>query len=185
MNRTILIGFAATVCLVGCNKSSTSAAPSRPDDVVQAKLKELAGSGAKDCGRLDVKAANDQFKVSSTCATSAADSKKPFYVAYDMPGMTTGVAGNSEGKLFALELQGAGTGAKLESGPCPAALRVAPSLRLTCFIPGTMGLNPTGADPHSGIQTTPGASPHGGSMGIPQPFDSSNGGTVAPAPKKK
>jgi len=184
MNRTILIGLAAAVCLVGCNKSSTSAAPSRPSDAVQLKLQELAGSGAKDCGRLDVKAANDQFKASSTCATNAADNKKPFYVAYDMPGMTTGVAGNSEGKLFALELQGAGTGAKLESGPCPAALRVAPSLRLTCFIPGTMGLNPTGADPHSGIQTTPGASPHGGSMGIPQPFDSSNAG-AAPPPKKK
>src|SRR5580765_678950 len=106
MNRRILIGLAAAVCLVGCNKSSTSAAPSRPSDAVQLKLQELAGSGAKDCGRLDVKAANDQFKASSTCATNAADNKKPFYVAYDMPGMTTGVAGNSEGKLFALELQG-------------------------------------------------------------------------------
>src|SRR5215468_2241970 len=116
MNRTVLLGLAAAVCLTACNKSRSPAAPSRPNDAVQSKLKELAGSDATDCGRIDVKAPNDQFKTASTCATSAADGKKPFYVAYDMPGMTTGVAGNSEGKLFALQLQGAGTGAQLESG---------------------------------------------------------------------
>jgi hypothetical protein len=186
MNRTLLLGLAAAVCLAGCNKSSTPAAPSRPNDAVQQKLKELAGSGATDCGRLDVKAANEQFKTASTCATNSADGKKPFYVAYDMPGMTTGVAGNAEGKLFALELQGSGTGAKLDSGPCPAALRIAPSGRLTCFIPGTMGLSPTGADPHSGISTMPGANPHaGGTTGLPQPFGSPNTGAAPPPPPKK
>ncbi len=184
MNRAIVLGLAAAACLIGCNKSSTtSAAPSRPDDAVQQKLKQLAGSGATDCGRLDVKAPNDQFKTASNCATKAADSKQPFYVAYDMPGMTTGVAGSSDGKLFALELQGSGTGAKLESGPCPAALRIAPSGRLTCFIPGTMGLSPTGADPHSGIPMTQGASPHAGT-GIPRPFDTPKAGSAQPPPKK-
>jgi hypothetical protein len=185
MNKALVLVLIAAACLMGCNKSSTtSAAPSRPDDAVQRKLKELAGSGATDCGRLDVKAANEQFKTASTCATNAAEKKQPFYVAYDMPGMTTGVAGSSDGKLFALELQGAGTGAKLDSGPCPAALRIAPSGRLTCFIPGTMGMNPTGADPHSGIPITPGAGPQGG-MGIPQPFNSPNAGKAQPPPKKK
>ena len=185
MNRTTLLGLAAAVCLAGCNKTTTPAAPSRPNDAVQLKLKELAGSNATDCGRLDVKAPNDQFKTASTCATNAADGKKPFYVAYDMPGMTTGVAGNVEGKLFALQLQGAGTGAQLESGPCPAALRIAPSGRLTCFVPGTMGLNATGADPHSGIPTMPAANPHaGGPTGLPQPFGSTST-TTPPPPKKK
>jgi hypothetical protein len=184
MNKAIVLGLAAATCLIGCNKSSTTtSAPSRPDDAVQQKLKELAGSGATDCGRLDVKAPMDQFKVASTCATKASDGKQPFYVAYDMPGMTTGVAGSSDGKLFALELQGAGTGAKLESGPCPAALRIAPSGRLTCFIPGTMGLTPTGADPHSGIPMTQGANPHSGTA-LPQPFDSP-AGAAQPVPKKK
>jgi hypothetical protein len=184
MNKTLLLGLIAAACLTGCNKSSTSAAPAKPDDAVQRKLKELAGSGATDCGRLDIKAANEQLTSASSCATKAAEKKQPFYVAYDMPGMTTGVAGSTSG-VFALELQGSGTGAKLDSGPCPAPLRIAPSGRLTCFIPGTMGLNPTGADPHSGIPVTPGASPHGGSMGIPQPFNSPNAGTAQPAPKKK
>lgn len=185
MNKAIVLGLAAATCLIGCNKSSTtSSAPSRPDDAVQQKLKQLAGSGASDCGRLDVKAPIDQFKAASTCATKASEGKQPFYVAYDMPGMTTGVAGSSDGKLFALELQGGGTGAKLESGACPAALRIAPSGRLTCFIPGTMGLTPTGADPHSGIPMTQGGNPSGG-MGIPQPFDSPHAGATQVPPKKK
>lgn len=184
MKKMLTVALLASACLIGCNKSPKSSAPARPDDVVQQKLKELAGSGATDCGRLDIKAANDQLSNASTCATKAADKKQAFYIAYDMPGMSTGVAGNSGGQLFALQLQGSGTGAKLESGACPGALRVAPSGRLTCFIPGTMGLNATGADPHSGIPTTPGASPHGGGMGIPQPFDAPSSGSAAP-PKKK
>jgi hypothetical protein len=184
MKTLLTLTLIASACMIGCNKSSPPAAPARPDDVVQRKLKELSGSGATDCGRLDIKAATDQLTKASTCATKAAENKQPFYIAYDMPGMSTGVAGNSGGQLFALQLQGAGTGAKLESGPCPGTLRVAPSGRLTCFIPGTMGLSATGADPHSGIPTTPGASPHGGGMGIPQPFDTPANGSPPP-PKKK
>jgi len=100
-----------------------------------------------------------------------------------MPGMSTGVAGSSEGKLFAVELQGSGTGAQLQSGACPAELRVAKSGRLTCFIPGTMGLNPSASDPHSGMQVNGGASP---SRGIPQPFNTPpNAANTKPAPKNK
>lgn len=173
----------AAVCLTACNKSKSATPASRPDDAVQLKLKQLAGSGATDCGRLDVRAGDQQLTGASTCATKAAESKHPFYVAYDMPGMATGVAGSSEGKLFAVELQGSGTGAQLQSGPCPAELRVAKSGRVTCFIPGTMGLNPSAADPHSGIQVSPGGSSQGG---IPQPFNTPPNATNAkPAPKKK
>ena len=186
MNKFLLLGVLAAVCLTGCNKSksgSSVSASARPDDAVQLKLKALAGSGATDCGRLDVRSADQQLTGASTCAQKAAESKHPFYVAYDMPGMSTGVAGNADGKLFAVQLQGAGTGAQLASGPCPAELRLAKSGRMTCFIPGTMGLNPTASDPHSGIAVSPG-NPQGGM--IPQPFGSApNASTPKPPPKSK
>jgi hypothetical protein len=184
MRKPLLVALIAAVCLVGCKKTSSPAAPSRPDDAVQLKLKELAGSGATDCGRLDVKAADQALTGASSCATKAAQDKHPFFVAYDMPGMSTGVAGNSQGKLFAVELQGAGTGAQLSSGACPAEMRIAKSGRVTCFIPGTMGLSPTGADPHSGISMTPGGQPAQGGF-LPQPFGSSSSTNQAPKPPAK
>jgi hypothetical protein len=184
MKKLITLGLAMIVCLTGCNKSGTAGgAAARPDDAVSLKLKALAGAGATDCGRLDVKATDQQSKTASGCATQAAQSKHAFYVAYDMPGMSTGVAGSSDGKFFAVELQGSGTGAQLQSGPCPAELRVAHSGRVTCFIPGTMGLNPSAADPHSGIAVNPGMKPGGGM--IPQPFAAPNSGTALTAPKKQ
>src|SRR6202008_2836304 len=185
MNKILLIGMMAAVCLTGCNKSragASVAASAKPDDAVQAKLKALAGSAAADWGRLDVRAAAQQFTGASSCAQKAAESKHPFYVAYDMPGMTTGVAGNGEGKLFAVELQGSGTGAQLSSGPCPAEMRVAKSGRVTCFIPGKMGLTPTASDPHSGMAINP-TNPSGGGM-IPQPFGSSPNTSSTKAPPK-
>jgi hypothetical protein len=174
MHKALAVVLLA-VFLAGCKKSSAPVASSsvRPDDPVQMKLKELAGAGATDCGRLDVRAQNDQLTSASNCATKSAQDKRPFYVGYDMPGMSTGVAGNAQGKLFAVQLQGAGTGALLNSGPCPAELRIAKSGRATCFIPGTMGLTPTSADPHSGIPMNPTVGVQGGA--IPQPF--------APPPK--
>jgi hypothetical protein len=105
MRNAFVVALIAAACLTGCKKSSTSAAAaSHPDDAVQLKLKELAGSGASDCGRLDIRAPMQQLTDASSCATKSAQDKHPFYVAYDMPGMTTGVAGNSAGKLFAVEL---------------------------------------------------------------------------------
>ncbi len=185
MNKILLLGAMAAVCLTGCNKSksaSSVSASAKPDDAVQLKLKALAGSGATDCGRLDVRAADPQLTGASTCAQKSAEGKHPFYVAYDMPGMSTGVAGNGEGKLFAVELQGSGTGAQLASGPCPAEMRVAKSGRVTCFIPGTMGLTPTASDPHSGIPINS-ANPQGGGM-IPQPFGSAPNPNAAKTPAK-
>lgn len=152
-----------------------AAAPAPVNDAVQQKLQELAGSGAADCGRHDIKAQNPELTSASNCAQNAVKDKKPFFVAYDMPGMTTAVAGNAEGKLFAVELQGSGTGAKLDSGPCPAALRVASSGRITCFTPGSMSLN--GNDPHAGMGVTPGATNPHASSAFPQP--------MAPPPSKK
>ena len=132
-------------CLIACNKPAGSSAPRAgafvaptSPDAVQQKLMEYSGSGATDCGRLDVHAAEAQLKRASDCALQANQSKHPFYVAYDMPGMTVGVAGSADGKLFTVQTQGEGAPATLTSGACPAQLRVATSGRITCFAPGDM-----------------------------------------------
>ena len=67
------------------------------NDVVQQKLKEIAGSGAMDCGRHDIQAQMDELKTASNCALDAAKAKKPFYVGYNMPGMTNPVASTANG----------------------------------------------------------------------------------------
>jgi hypothetical protein len=115
-----------------------SSLPSSPD-AVQLKLQEYSGAGATDCGRLNVRATADQSKTASDCAMQAGQSKHAFYVAYDMPGMSIGVAGNSAGKLYTVQSQGTGATAALTSGDCPSQLRVASSGRVTCFAPGDMG----------------------------------------------
>lgn len=130
--------------LTACNKSpnaasSTTAAPSKPPDAVQEKLQEYAGSSATNCGRLDVKAAPDQSKAASDCAMQASQKKQPFFVAYDMPGMVVGVAGNSDGKLYSVQAQG-GPSPTVTAGDCPSQLRVAGSGRVTCYAPGDMGM---------------------------------------------
>jgi len=125
---------------VACNKSGSpatatdSATPKTPD-AVQIKLQEYAGASATNCGRLEVGASPAESKGASDCAMQASQGKKPFYVAYDMPGMVVGVAGNAEGKLFTIHAQGG----SVESGDCPSELRVAASGRVTCFSPGDMG----------------------------------------------
>src|SRR3954468_15389242 len=141
----------ATLCVTGCNKPATPSAgsenPSTPsstapvsaapkaNDALQQKLVEYSGSSGSDCGRLDVQAPEAQLKSASSCAMQASQGKKPFYVAYDMPGMTVGVAGNSDGKLFTVQSQGGA----VTRGACPSQLRLASSGRVTCFAPGDMG----------------------------------------------
>jgi hypothetical protein len=133
-------------CLVACNKSSSpvasiapvSPAPKSPD-AVQQKLQDYSGPGATNCGRFNVQASPDQSRTAADCAMQASQSKHPFYVAYDMPGMAIGIAGNSDGKLFTVNSQGTGPSAALTSGDCPSQLRVAGSGRVTCFAPGDMG----------------------------------------------
>jgi hypothetical protein len=170
MQKLILLLLVAG-CVTGCSKGPGAAAsPSSPSassvpaaseaksDAVQQKLTEFAGTGATDCGRLSSQA-DDQLKTASTCAMQAAQAKHPFYVGYDMPGMTVGVAGNAEGSLFTVQAQGS---ANLTSGACPSQLRVAPSGRVTCFAPGDMGS--MGAGVHNGM-SAPGnmMNPHAGS----------------------
>ena len=169
----LIIAFST---LVACNKapapSASSGAPSAASrsnvsDAVQQKLQEYSGSGATDCGRLDIKA-SDQFKAASDCALQASQSKHAFYVVYDMPGMSVGVAGNADGKLFTVQSEGTGSSAQLTSGDCPSQLRVASSGRVTCIAPGDMGsmggghkagtIPPGMANPHAPGTANPHAS---------------------------
>jgi hypothetical protein len=108
-------------------------------DPVQQKLKEVAGSGATDCGRVDVHATADQLKTASDCAMQASQGKRAFSVEYTMPGMNVGVAGSADGKLYTAQSQGSNPTAPVTAGNCPAQLRVASSGRVTCFAPGDMG----------------------------------------------
>jgi len=143
MKHAVLIPAFALFCLIACHKPENSPAPSAAapasSDPVRQKLLEFAGASPADCGRLDVHATPDQLKAASDCAQQGSAKKQPFFVAYDMPGMTVGVAGNAEGKLFTVQSQGEGALAALTSGACPAQLRVASSGRVTCFAPGDMG----------------------------------------------
>ena len=188
MTKQNLTLIALALTLSGCNKSpapatstansssipapAATSAPAAPaNDAVQQKLKDIAGSSATDCGRHEISAPNDELKTASNCVMDAAKAKKPFYVGYDMPGMTNAIAGDAKGKLFAVQLQGSGTGAQMASGACPGELRVASSGRVTCFVPGSMSLGATGGDPHAGMALNPttGSSPHSG-LGIPAPM---------------
>jgi hypothetical protein len=135
----------ALSCLTACSKSSAPASSSKTassakiPDAVQQKLQEYSGASATDCGRLSVQATAEQSKTTADCAMQASQAKHPFYVAYDMPGMAIGVAGNADGKLFTVQSQGSGPSAALTSGDCPSQLRIASSGRVTCFAPGDMG----------------------------------------------
>lgn len=152
----------ALSCLTACSKQTApttspnaSSSPKSPD-AMQLKLREYSGSAATDCGRLNVQATADQSKTAADCALQASQSKHPFYVPYDMPGMSIGVAGNADGKLLTVQSQGADSSAALTSGPCPSQLRMANSGRVTCFGPGDMGgmgghtaIPPGMPDPHA------------------------------------
>jgi len=135
------------LCFSACSSKSAAPAPVNPPVTTESnapggvlqQVQQYAGSGATNCGGLDVHASQADLKSASDCALGANNGKHPFYLAYDMPGMSVGIAGNSEGKLFTVQAQGTGTTPILTSGGCPAELRVAASGRVTCFPPGDMG----------------------------------------------
>ena len=153
MTNTLMV-LAIAFCSTACGKpgaptsfatavasvpSSPSSSPITTHDAVQQKLRDYSGTAATDCGRLDTHAVEAQSKAAADCALQSNQNKRPFYVAYDMPGMTIGVAGNADGKLFSVQSQGTGSSAALSTGNCPSQLRLAASGRVTCFAPGDMG----------------------------------------------
>jgi len=144
MKKLVLLVSTVLLLLSACSKKqqttsaaspSSAASSSKPPDAVQLKLQEYAGNSATNCGRLDVHAPEAQSKGAADCALQASKAKKPFYIAYDMPGMAVGVAGDAQGKLFTARTE---AGA-VSSGDCPSELRLAASGRVTCFAPGDMG----------------------------------------------
>jgi hypothetical protein len=170
MRRVLPLFLIAACVLTGCKSKPSAASGNAPttstDDPVQNKLQELAGSGAKNCGHLKAQAPAD-LDAAGKCAVDASKAKTPFYVEYELPGMNVAVAGNSQGKLFAVQSQTGGAG--LVSGDCPAELRVAPSGRVTCYAPGTFPMG-AGAGSHSNLSMPPATgpgNPHGGADALP------------------
>jgi hypothetical protein len=168
MKTTVVLCLA--LCLSACTKPAAPTAANgttssiAPGGVLE-QVQQYAGSGATNCGGLDVHASPADLKTVSACALEASKEKRPFYVAYDMPGMSVGIAGDSEGKLFTVQAQGTGTTPILTSGACPAELRLAASGRVTCFAPGDMGsmsASHAGADVPAGMPN-----PHSGKGGNP------------------
>lgn len=148
--KTIIALFVALTVFSACTSSKKSSAA--PSDSIQQKLQQLAGNGATDCGSPKSQETSDVQPVSD-CAIKAAQNKQAFYVRYNLPGMTTAIAGDSQGKLYAVR---SGTNGEIESTPCPSEIRVAQSGRVTCYAPNSMGGVGMGA-----------TSPHGGSMQMP------------------
>ncbi len=153
MHKVLTVVLLAVLSLVGCNKTKSAAASGgssaavASDDPVQKRLQELAGSGAKNCGVIASQAAGD-VEPAGKCAMDSAKAKSPFYVEYQMPGMNVAVAGNNQGKLFAVQSQAGGAG--MTTADCPAELRLAPSGRVTCYAPGTFPMG-AGAGSHTGM----------------------------------
>lgn len=161
--------------LSACSKPAAPAPANRPASTssgapggVLQQVQQYAGAGATNCGGLDAHASQADLKGASDCALQASHGKHAFYVTYDMPGMSVGVAGNAEGKLFTVQAQGTGTTPILTSGACPAELRVASSGRVTCFAPGDMG---SMSASHAGANVP---------AGMPNPH---TGGAKAPSDK--
>jgi hypothetical protein len=167
MPKLLPLVLLSALAISGCKKSATSAAAAgNANDPVEKKLMEIAGNGATSCGHLKSQAA-PELQAASKCAMEAAQQKHPFYIAYEMPGMTVAVAGTSEGKLFSLQTQPSAPGG-LASVPCPSELRVAPSGRVSCYAPGTFPMS-AGSDSHSGMTTPPMQNPHQASPSTGQP----------------
>ena len=119
---------------------------------------------------------------------AASKKKQAFYVAYEMPGLTVALAGDSTGKLFSVQQEQAagapsGSTSEVVAAPCASELRIAQSGRVTCIPPGSMGGNMMGGvGPHGGQSIPPasGASPHGGIIMPPASGANPHGGMIMP-----
>ncbi len=179
MKLTLTVAL-ALLALSACNKSQNKPqAEMAPSDAVQAKLLEIAGTTARNCGSPKTQD-KDAVGPASDCAMKAAQSKQAFYVRYDLPGMTTAMAGDGKGQLYAVQSEANG---QVQSTPCPAEIRVAQSGRVTCYAAGSMGGMGTmgGASPHGEMSMPPGTgpNPHEGSA---MPSHASPHDSKAPKP---
>ena len=157
MTTRCLVFITVAALFTGCTKPAGPASAPTIGDPVEQKLMELSGGESADCGRLKVEAQEAQLRGASDCALQAAQSKRPFRVAYDMPGMSIGIAGDKAGKLFAVQME---PPQPASSQPCPSELRVAPSGRVTCFAPGAFSGGAMGNNPHGAMDTPAMENPH-------------------------
>ena len=152
MNKKFVI-LAAAIVLAGCNKTPSGVSGAvNPSDPVEKKLADLAGPGAASCGHLKTQVAAD-VDAAGKCVMQSAKDKKPFYVAYDLPGLTVAIAGNTDGKLFSMQTNPSAPGG-MATVPCPSELRIAPSGRATCYAPGTFPMG-TDSSMHEPLMTMP------------------------------
>lgn len=180
MIKAAVVLLSALTIFAGCNKAPKASAgnPANPNDPVEKKLAEIAGSSATNCGHLKSQVVAE-MDTAGKCVMQAAQQKQPFYVAYDLPGMTVAIAGNSDGKLFSVQTQASATGG-LNAVPCPSELRIAPSGRATCYAPGTFPMG-AGSDSHGGMMSMPpmGENPYEGTgtppTGTPNPHQQPKG----------
>jgi hypothetical protein len=178
MRNFLIFLLLAAVSFTGCKRPAAAA---NPVDVLESRLRTLAGTDATNCGRV---APGADVKPASDCAMQANSSKHPFYVGYSMNAgemglITFAFAGDANGKVYRAEYnpkgwQGPMTGGDLTDGTqvfslaCSAPLRVAQSGRVTCLPPMAMGAG--GMNPHGGLMMPPPgtANPHQG-MTMPPP----------------
>ena len=169
MNKALPLFLIAACMLTGCKSKSSGASANSAggvasaEDPVQKKLQELAGSGAKNCGLLKSQVVAE-MDAAGKCAVEASKAKTPFYVEYQLPGMNVAIAGNAQGKLFAVQSQTGGAG--LASGDCPAELRVASSGRVTCYAPGTFPMG-AGDGSHTNMSMPPAMGTGGAAGALP------------------
>jgi hypothetical protein len=182
MTKNYVVLIAVLSVLAGCNRSSGPKTPggpvaqvpaaqasmqqeAAPPKALESELQKYSGTDAKNCGVLAVSATEAQSKAAADCALQSNQGKQAFFVAYAMPGMMVGVAGDTHGKLYTAQAQGGGSSWSQTSGNCPAQLRVASSGRVTCFAPGDMGsMSPS----HAAGAMTPGTpNPHGSGTATP------------------
>jgi hypothetical protein len=131
----------SAVLASGSAAAPNSAEPFAPGgDPVYKRAVALAGSSATNCGVLK-SMVPAEMNAASECVEASFKAKTPFYVEYEMPGLTVAIAGDAQGKVYSLQA-GAG-GAGLTSEECPAELRAASSGRVTCYATGAL---PVGHD---------------------------------------
>ena len=86
--------------LIGCTETPTP--PTR--EIGYAHLRPLAGSNATDCGHIGLHGNSEKAK---TCAQTAVENSRPFFVAYDEMGIDSlimyGLASDGHGKAWRVD----------------------------------------------------------------------------------
>jgi len=121
-------------------------------ELLDNRLRVIAGPGARDCGRLPLRSTD---KGPANCARHAIESRQPFYVRFDDFGVdsivASAMAGDAGGNVFLIDFDSMGidsdwlpSGATMPDGfhtkviPCsqPVRVRMTRARELACFADG-------------------------------------------------